>query len=130
MVAVIALGCSYFTSSVFAGQLANGLLQQNIPTGEEQAAGVNITRKDGYGDDVVVSIKDDSVLPSGQDADPETEVSIDGAEADTELVSVTIAPYNMLQLYFIGITVIILSVGVSSLSVMRLKPREILSKMS
>ena len=130
MVAVIALGCSYFTSSVFAGQLANGLLQQNIPTGKEQAAGVNITRKDGYGDDVVVSIKDDSVLPSGQDADPEAEVSIDGAEADTELVSVTIAPYNMLQLYFIGITVIILSVGVSSLSVMRLKPREILSKMS
>lgn len=128
MVAVIALGCSYFTSSAFVGQLANGLLQQNIPASEEQTAGVNITRKDGYGDDVVVSIKDDSVLPSGQDAAPEVEVSVDGA--DTDQISVTIEPYNMLQLYFIGIIVIILSVGVSSLSVMRLKPREILSKMS
>ena len=130
MVAVIALGCSYFTSSAFAGQFANGLLQQNIPAGEEQAAGVDITRKDGYGDDVVVSIKDDSVLPSGQDAAPEAEVLTDGTKADTEQIRVTIEPYNMLQLYFIGITVIILSVGVSSLSVMRLKPREILSKMS
>lgn len=128
MVAVIALGCSYFTSSAFAGQLANGLLQQNIPASEEQTAGVNITRKDGYGDDVVVSIEDDSVLPSGQDAAPEVEVSVDGA--DTDQISVTIEPYNMLQLYFIGIIVIILSGGVSSLSVMRLKPREILSKMS
>ena len=130
MVAVIALGCSYFTSSAFAGQFANGLLQQNIPAGEEQAAGVDITRKEGYGDDVVVSIKDDSVLPSGQDAAPEAEVLTDGTKADTEQIRVTIEPYNMLQLYFIGITVIILSVGVSSLSVMRLKPREILSKMS
>lgn len=41
MVAVIALGCSYFTSSASAGQLANGLLQQNIPASEKQAAGVN-----------------------------------------------------------------------------------------
>ena len=130
MVAVIALGCSYFTSSAFAGQFANGLLQQNIPAGEEQAAGVDITRKDGYGDDVVVSIKDDSVLPSGQDAAPEAEVLTDGTKADTEQIRVTIEPYNMLQLYFIGIAVIVLSVGVSSMSVMRLKPREILSKMS
>ena len=130
MVAMIALGCSYFTSSAFAGQFANGLLQQNIPAGEEQAAGVDITRKDGYGDDVVVSIKDDSVLPSGQDAAPEAEVLTDGTKADTEQIRVTIEPYNMLQLYFIGIAVIVLSVGVSSMSVMRLKPREILSKMS
>ena len=106
------------------------MLKQNITSGEEHSEGVDITRKDGYGDDVVVSIKDDSVLPSGQDAAPEAEVLTDGTEADMEQIRVTIEPYNMLQLYFIGITVIILSVGVSSLSVMRLKPREILSKMS
>ena len=133
MIAVIAFGCSYFTSSAVAGQLANGLLQQNIPASEEQAAGVTITKKDGFSEDVVVSIKDDAALsdmPSGQDTVPDVEVSVDGAEADTEQISVTIDFYNMLQLYLIGIIVIILSVGISSLSVMRLKPREILSKMS
>ena len=133
MIAVIAFGCSYFTSSAVAGQLANGLLQQNIPASEEQAAGVTITQKDGFSEDVVVSIKDDSALsdmPSGQDTAPEVEVAADGAEADREQIRVTIDSYNMLQLYLIGIIVIILSVGISSLSVMRLKPREILSKMS
>ncbi len=133
MIAVIAFGCSYFTSSAVAGQLANGLLQQNIPASEEQAVGVTITKKDGFSEDVVVSIKDDSALsdmPSGQDTAPEVEVAADGAEADREQISVTIDFYNMLQLYLIGIIVIILSVGISSLSVMRLKPREILSKMS
>lgn len=133
MIAVIAFGCSYFTSSAVAGQLANGLLQQNIPASEEQAAGVAITKKDGFSEDVVVSIKDDSALsdmPSGQDTAPEVEVAADGAEADREQIRVTIDSYNMLQLYLIGIIVIILSVGISSLSVMRLKPREILSKMS
>ena len=133
MIAVIAFGCSYFTSSAVAGQLANGLLQQNIPVNEEQAAGVTITKKDGFSEDVVVSIKDDAALsdmPSGQDTAPEVEVSVDGAETDTEQISVTIDFYNMLQLYLIGIIVIILSVGISSLSVMRLNPREILSKMS
>ena len=133
MIAVIAFGCSYFTSSAVAGQLANGLLQQNIPVSEEQAAGVTITKKDGFSEDVAVSIKDDSVLPdmpSGRDTAPEVEVSIDGVEPDMEQISVTIDFYNMLQLYLIGIIIIILSVGISSLSVMRLKPREILSKMS
>ena len=108
-------------------------MQQNISVSEEQAAGVTITKKDGFSEDVVVSIKDDAALsdmPSGQDTVPDAEVSVDGAEADTEQISVTIDFYNMLQLYLIGIIVIILSVGISSLSVMRLKPREILSKMS
>lgn len=122
MIAVIAFGCSYFAGSAVAGQLANRLLQQNIPVSEEQAAGVTITPKDGFSEDVAVSIKDDPV--------PEVEVPIDGAEADTEQISVAIDFYNMLQLCLIGIAVIILSVGISSLSVMHLKPREILSKMS
>ena len=133
LIAVIAFGCSYFTSNAVAGQLANGLLQQNIPASEEQTAGVTITKKDGFSEDVVVSIKDDSALsdmPSGQDTAPEVEVAADGAEADREQIRVMIDFYNMLQLYLIGIIVIILSVGISSLSVMRLKPREILSKMS
>lgn len=134
MIAVIAFGCSYFTSSAVAGRIADGLLQQGIPANEEQTDDdIAVVVKEGYGDDIAVSIKDDSILsdmPSGQDTAKEVEVSIDGAEADTEQISVMIDFCNMLQLYFIGIIVIILSVGISSLSVMRLKPREILSKMS
>ena len=134
MIAVIAFGCSYFTSSAVAGQIADGLLQQGIPVSEEQPDnGIAVVVKEGYGDDIAVSIRDDSALsdmPSGQDTAPEAEVSIDGAVPDTEQISVTIDFYNMLQLYLIGIIVIILSVGMSSLSVMRLRPREILSKMS
>lgn len=134
MMAVIAFGCSYFTSSAVAGRIADGLLQQDISAnGGQLNDDVVFDVKEGYGDDIEVSIKDDSVLsdvPSGQDTAPEVEVSIDGVGAGTEQISVTVGFYNMLQLCLIGIIVIILSVGVSSLSVMRLKPREILSKMS
>lgn len=134
MIAALAFGCSYFTGNTVAGRIADGLLQQDILAKEGQLNDdVAFDVKEGYGDDVMVSIKDDSALPdvpSGQDTAPEVEVSIDGAEADTKQISVTIGFYNMLQLYFIGIAVIVLSVGVSSMSVMRLKPREILSKMS
>ena len=134
MIAVVAFGCAYFTSSAVAGQITDGFLQQDISVNEEQPDDdIVVYVKEGYGEDVAVSIKEDSALsdvPSGQDTAPEVEVSIDGAEADTKQISVTIGFYNMLQLYFIGIAVIVLSVGVSSMSVMRLKPREILSKMS
>ena len=134
MIAVIAFGCSYFTSSAVAGRIAEGLLQQGTPANEEQSDnGIAIVVKEGYGDDIAVSIKDDSGLsdmPSGQDTAPEARDSVDGTEADTEHISVTIGFCTMIRLYLIGIIVIILSVGISSLSVMCLKPREILSKMS
>ena len=59
----------------------------------------------------------------------------DGGEAmqknaPVEPLDVSIGLDNMILLYLIGFTIIVLSVGVSSASVMRLKPREILSKMS
>ena len=50
--------------------------------------------------------------------------------AAVEPLDVAIGLDNMVLLYLIGFTIIVLSVGVSSASVMRLKPREILSKMS
>lgn len=139
MIAAIALGCSYVTGSAVAGRIADGLLQQGISSNEDQSKNGVVTKvKEGYRDDIVVSIKDDSILsdmPSGQDAASEAkasvdQASVDRAETDMGQVSVTVDFYNMLQLYLIGIIVIILSVGISSLSVLRLKPREILSKMS
>jgi putative ABC transport system permease protein len=43
---------------------------------------------------------------------------------------VAIGTDSILQLCLIGFAIIILSVGISGATVMRLKPREILSKMS
>ena len=134
MIAVVAFGCAYFTSSAVAGQITDGFLQQDISVNEEQPDDdIVVYVKEGYGEDVAVSIKEDSALsdvPSGQDTAPEVEASIDGAEVDTAQIGVAIDFYNVLQLCFIGIAVIIVSMGVSSLAIMRLKPHEILSKMS
>ncbi len=132
MIAVIAFGFSYFTCSAIASRIADGLLQQDISaSGEQLNDDVVFGVKEGYEDDIAVSIKDDSAqldVRSGQVTVPKAEVSIAGA--DREQIGVTIDFCNVLQLYLIGITVIIFSVGVSSLSVMCQKPREILSKMS
>jgi putative ABC transport system permease protein len=134
MIAVVAFSCAYFTSSAVAGQITDGFLQQDISVNEEQTDDdIVVYVKEGYGEDIAVSIKEDSALsdvPSGQDTAPEVEASIDGAEVDTAQIGVAIDFYNVLQLCFIGIAVIIVSMGGSSLAVMRLKPYEILSKMS
>lgn len=136
IIAVFAFGFSYVTSNTIANQLANGLLQQTTPVREEQA-GVVTQIKDGYsGEDVSISIKDNAA-PS--DMSQKQENSVDGesaaALAETERTQetqlhTTVGIYSMLQLYIIGIAIIIISTGVSSLTVMRLKPREILSRMS
>ena len=52
-----------------AGQLANGLLQQNIPVSEEQAAGVTITPKDGFSIDYITPIEN-VALTAKKDALP------------------------------------------------------------
>ena len=52
-----------------AGQLANGLLQQNIPVSEEQAAGVTITPKDGFSIDYMTPIEN-VALTAKKDALP------------------------------------------------------------
>lgn len=136
IIAVCAFGFSYVTSNTVANQLANGLLQQTTPVSEEQA-GVVTQIKDGYsGEDVSISIKDNAAL---SDMSQKQENSVDGesaaALAETERTQetqlhTTVGIYSMLQLYIIGIAIIIISTGVSSLTVMRLKPREILSRMS
>ena len=136
IIAVFAFGFSYVTSNTIANQLANGLLQQTTPVSEEQA-GVVTQIKDGYSDEnVSISIKDNAAL---SDMSQKQENSVDGesaaALAETERTQetqlhTTVGIYSMLQLYVIGIAIIIISTGVSSLTVMRLKPREILSRMS
>ena len=59
---------------------------------------------------------------------PEAEASVDIAK--TELIHISVDILDMLKLYLIGFAIITVSVILSSGTVMRLKPREILSKMS
>lgn len=84
-------------------------------------------------DDVQVTIKDDSKISTSQNDEqdimpPEAEASVDIAK--TELIHISVDILDMLQLYLIGFAIITVSVILSSGTAMRLKPREILSKMS
>jgi putative ABC transport system permease protein len=84
-------------------------------------------------DDVQVTIKDDSKISTSQNDEqdimpPEAEASVDIAK--TEQIHISVDILDMLQLYLIGFAIITVSVILSSGTVMRLKPREILSKMS
>ena len=83
-------------------------------------------------DDVQVTIKDDSKISTSQNDEqdimpPEAEASVDIAK--TEQIHISVDILDMLQLYLIGFAIITVSVILSSGTVMRLKPREILSKM-
>lgn len=56
--------------------------------------------------------------------------SLINTDTGIEKIQVSVGLVNLAELYLIGFAVIIAAVGVSSVTVMRLKPREILSKMS
>lgn len=133
IIAVLAFGFSYLTSNIVVNQLANGLLQQTASTNEEQE-GIVTQIKNGYSsDDISISIKESSSLsdtPQRQGNNADVQISAVKIETEEAQFHAAVSIYNMLQLYIIGIAIIILSVGVSSLTIMRLKPREILSKVS
>ena len=120
-----------------ANQLADKLIES--PSSGENLSNVKdvvLDIKDNYGlslDDVQVTIKDDSEISAPQNDEqdimpPESEVSVDIAK--TEQIHISVDILDMLQLYLIGFAIITVSVILSSGTVMRLKPREILSKMS
>ena len=107
------------------------MLQQNVSADKAQPdQDIQAEIKDGYGNDIVVAVKDDNTAPSGQENSQGIESSDIGASSDVKKISVTVSVFNMLQLYLIGFVIITLSVVASSGTVMHLKPREILSKMS
>ena len=107
LIAVFAFGLSYFTSNAIAGQIGNHLLEQSVQVDQENnsnsaAAAVEV------GTDTLIQ----KPLPTEN-----------GIQVSVGLDSLTL-------LYLIGFLIIIAAVSISSITVMRLKPREILSKMS
>lgn len=106
LIAIVAFGISYFSGNAIAENVGNALLQQQLSRGEpsEQTGTVAVS--------------------SAVVAEP-----IAGTEA-LNSIEVKVTSKSFVQLYLIGTLIIVIAVGMSSVSVMRLNPKEILSKMS
>ena len=110
LIAVLAFGLSFFTSNAIADQIGERLLAQS-------------------------SVQQEQVEPQqGQIAADRGGVAVIGDEENLTApdtgIQVSVGLDSLAALYLIGFAVILAAVGVSSITVMRLKPREILSKMS
>lgn len=139
MIAVLAFGLSYFTSSAIAEQVGNRLLQQNTPDAQISADVVsgNAVSNDTVSNDTVggggffVAGQDGvkGIVP-GEDGGYVPSPTKEPESLNDTQISVVIGLDSVMQLYLIGFVIIVISVGVAGMTIMRLKPREILSKMS
>lgn len=90
-----------------------------------------------------IASQTETLLNSGQTAEPidekedfsaavlgETSSETPVSEIKTPLLNVSVQPEEIGVLFLLGTGIVLVSSGISSISVMRLKPREILSKMS
>ena len=107
LIAVFAFGLSYFTSNGIAGQIGNHLLGQSVQVEQEDNSSSAAT---------AVEVGADTLIQKPLPAENGIHVSV-GLD-------------SLILLYLIGFVIIIVAVSISSITVMRLKPREILSKMS
>lgn len=108
LIAVLAFGLSYFTSNAVAGQIGNRLLEQSMQTEQDDGDVASAAAAVDVGADNLIQ----NPLPTENG------------------IQVSVGLDNLAQLYLIGLAIIIVAVSASSITVMRLKPREILSKMS
>lgn len=107
LIAVFAFGLSYLTSNAVAGQIGNHLLEQSVQVEQEDNSSSAA---------VAVEVGADTLIQKPLPTENGIQVSI-GLD-------------SLALLYLIGFVIIIVAVSISSITVMRLKPREILSKMS
>lgn len=108
MIAILAFGLSYFSSNAVAGQIGNHLLEQSMRT----------------------NTGDDEITAGAVGVDVGADTLIQKPLPTENGIRVTVEFENLLLLYLIETAIIIVAVSISSVTVMRLKPREILSKMS
>lgn len=107
LIAVFAFGLSYFTSNGIVGQIGNHLLEQSVQVEQEDNSSSAAT---------AVEVGADTLIQKPLPAENGIHVSV-GLD-------------SLILLYLIDFVIIIVAVSISSITVMRLKPREILSKMS
>lgn len=106
LIAIFAFSLSYFSASAIAGQMGNILQSGQAVTEAQQEDGLSAGTRGEAGTDT---------------GEPEIE---------TPELQVRVQLEEMGLLFLLGIGIVTVSAGISSISVMRLKPREILSKMS
>lgn len=106
LIAIFAFSLSYFSASAIAGQMGNVLQSGQAVTEAQQEDGLSAGTRGEAGTDT---------------GEPEIE---------TPELQVRVQLEEMGLLFLLGIGIVTVSAGISSISVMRLKPREILSKMS
>ena len=105
MIAILAFSLSYFSSSAIAGQMGNMLQAEQSVSQVQSDDGLSANR--------------------GEAGTAGSTPKIEPPE-----LQVTVQLEELGLLFLIGIGIVTVSAGISSISVMRLKPREILSKMS
>lgn len=108
LVAALAFGLSWFTSNAVAGQIGGYLLARSAQSEEEA------------GRDASASV---AVEVGGDDLAPQLRSAESGLQVVVRLDSLA-------ELYLIGMGIVVVAVGASSIVVMRLKPREIMVRMS
>ena len=108
LIAVLAFGLSYVTSNAVAGQIGNHLLEQSMQAEQEDNSGSAAGTAVEVGADTLIQ----KPLPTENG------------------IQVSVGPDSLALLYLIGFAIITVAVSISSITVMCLKPREILSKMS
>lgn len=110
MIAVIAFSLSYFTASAAANQVGAFLQKEQLSSDKQDE------------DDALSSgVRGEAIANSNILEEPKTQVPD---------LQVSIQWEEMVLMFLIGIGIAAVSAGFSSISVMRLNPREILSKMS
>ncbi|WP_042348569.1 ABC transporter permease [Bacillus massiliigorillae] len=110
IVAVFAFGVSFFSSQMIAQGIGNKIVQQTNSQME-----VSGTKDNNQNE-----------IPTGDPDDFEPTFS---APKITEL-KIQVSPSNLLLVYSFGTLIAVFAVGISSIPVLRLKPKEIMSKMS
>ena len=108
LIAVFAFAASGITSNMFAATVADTLLQQTVQS--------NSLQDNAEDDTTMKSIDMGPMLEDEKAVSPDIQISV-GIE-------------DMLLLYLIGFCIIVISVTISSVSIMRLKPKNILNSMS
>ncbi len=107
IIAVLAFGISFFSSNAVAQSVGNSLLE--------------------YASSDTVQTEQPR-QPSNVYTDSAPEMAVNGT--DLTDINVEVNPVNMIWIYLMGSMVIVLSVAIASIPILRLKPKEILTKMS
>ncbi len=113
LIAVLAFTCSVFTSSFIAQSIGNWLLDYAMSESAQPSNSGTGLEKDGM------------YIGTSDQFAPRFE-----GKSSLTKIEVSVSPASVAAMYFIGFLIICAAVLIAALPVLRMKPREIISKMS